>query len=165
MKFNKTKVKSWLKRAHKHHSFGYGHGYITDGKVMLVDEPHMHPTILEIFGTLTPDCRYSAEQFQKLLDLPDKPIKVIDSQLELILEPKSRLRIFYDPKTGEKLAVDSVYFDLLDDPEACGFYTNDTMSMLWIISSTKVIGVIAPYRLQDQLSHVKFKVEEEAEQV
>ena len=53
--FNKTKVKTWIKKTHKNSSFGYGHGYITDGCAMLVDEPHMHPTILEVFGTLTPE--------------------------------------------------------------------------------------------------------------
>ena len=35
--FNKAKVKSWIKKAQKSPSFGYGHGYITDG-VMLVEE-------------------------------------------------------------------------------------------------------------------------------
>ena len=162
--YNKAKVKSWIKKAQKSSLFAYGHGYITDGKVMLVDEPHMHPTILEIFGTLTPDCRYSAEQFQRLLDLPDKPIKVIDSQLELILEPKSRLRIFYDPKTGREVTINSMYFDLLDNPKAHKFYTNDSMDRLWITYGDDVVGLIAPVRLQDKLSHVKFKVEE-AEQV
>ena len=158
---NKAKVKTWIKKAQKSSLFGYGHGYVTDGHVMLVDEPHMHPTILEIFGTLTPECRHSAEQFQRLIDLPDKPVRVVDSQLELILEPKRRLRIFYNPETGKELTIDSVYFDLLDNPKACTFYTNDTMNMLWIIRSNEVIGIIAPFRLQNQLSHVSFKAENE----
>lgn len=162
--FNKSKVKSWIKKAYKSPSFGYGHGYITNGHVILIEEQHMHPTILEVCGTLNPECRYSADQFQRLIDLPDKPIKVIDSQLELVLEPKRRLRIFYDPKTGKELTIDSAYFDLIDNPRACEFYTNDSMSMLWIIYGSEVIGIIAPYQLQDQLSHVKFKVEEEKEQ-
>ena len=158
--FNKTKVKSWIKKkTRKRDSFGYGHGYITDGCVMLVDEPHMHPTILEVFGTLTPECRYSAESFQRLMSLPDMPVEMIDSQLEFILKPKQRLRIFYDPKTGKELTIDGEYFDLLDDPKACTFYTNDTMSMLWIICGSEAIGVIAPYRLRGQLSHVSFNVE------
>lgn len=155
--YNKTKVKSWIKKAHKHHSFGYGHGYITDERVMLVDEPHMHPTILEVFGTLTPECRYTAEQFQRLIDLPDKSIEVIDSHLELVLDPKRRLHIFYDPKTGKELTIDCVYFDLFDNPEVHGFYTNDRMTRLWITYNNEVVGVVAPYRLQDQLSHVSFK--------
>lgn len=159
--FNKTKVKTWIKKAQKSSLFAYGHGYITDGYAMLVDEPHMHPTILEIFGTLNPECRYSAEQFQRLIDLPDKPIRVVDSKLELVLEPKHRLRIFYDPKIGKELTVDCVYFDLLNNPEAHEYYTNDTMSMLWIICGNEVVGVIAPYRLQEQLSHVSFKAENE----
>jgi len=163
--FNKGKVKSWIKKAHKRQSFGYGHGYITDGYVLLVNEPHMHPTILEIFGTLTPECKYSDEQFQRLIDLPNEPIEVIDSQLELILEPKYRLRIFYDPKTGRELAVDSVYFDLLDNPKAHRYYTNDTMSLLWIICGNEVVGAIAPFRLQGQLSHVRFRAEGERERV
>ena len=163
--FNKAKVKSWIKKAHKHHLFGYGHGYITDGYAMLVDEPHMHPTILEVFGTLTPECKHSAEQFERLMRLPNKPIEVIDSQLEFVLEPKRHLRIFYNPKTGKELAVNSVYFDLLNNPEACTFHTNELMSMLWIIYGNEAIGVIAPYRLEDQLSHVRFKTEEEREQV
>ena len=155
--YNKTKVKSWIKKAHKHHSLVYGHGYITDGYVLLVDEPHMHPTILEVYGTLTPECRYTAEQFQRLIDLPDKPIEVIDSHLELVLDPKRRLRIFYDPKTGKELTIDCVYFDLFDNPEVHRFYTNDEMAMLWITCDNEVVGVFAPYRLRDQLSHVNFK--------
>ena len=158
--FSKTKVKTWIKKAHKHHSFSYGHGYVTDGHVLLVDESHMHPTILEVYGTLTPKCEYSAEQFQRLIDLPNEPTEVIDSQLELILEPKRRLRIFYDPKTGKELTIDSVYFDLIDNPKTCEFYTNDPMSMLWIMYSNEIAGVIAPVRLKKELSHVKFKAEE-----
>ncbi len=163
--FNKAKVKSWIKKAYKNSLFGYGHGYITDGYAMLVDEPHMHPTILEIFGTLTPECRYSTEQFERLMRLPNELIEVIDSKLEFVLEPKHRLRIFYNPKTGKELTVNSMYFDLLDNPKAHGYYTNESMSMLWIIYDNETVGVIAPYRLQDQLSHVSFKVEEEREQV
>jgi len=163
--YNKTKVKAWIKKAHKHHLFGYGHGYITDGNVILVDELHMHPTILEVFGTLTPECRYTAEQFQKLINLPDKPIEVIDSHLELVLDPKRRLRIFYDPKTGKELTIDCVYFDLFDNPEVHRFYTNEEMTGLWITCDNEVVGVFAPYRLRDQLSHVSFKaanIEKEA---
>lgn len=163
--FNKAKVKSWIKKACKSSLFGYGHGYVTDGYVMLVDEPHMHPTILEVFGTLTPECRYSAEQFERLMKLPDGVTEVIDSQLEYVPDVKDRLRIFYDPKTGKELTVNSVYFDLLDNPKALRYYTNDTMSMLWIICGDEAIGIIAPYRLQDQLSHVSFKAEGEREQV
>ena len=155
--YNKTNVKSWIKKAYKQHLLVYGHGYITDGYVMLVDEPHMHPTILEVFGTLTPECRFTAEQFQRLINLPDKPIEVIDSKLELVLDPKRRLRIFYDPKTGKELTIDAVYFNLLDDPEVHRFYTNDKMTQLWITYNNKVVGVFAPYRLKDQLSHVSFK--------
>ena len=163
--FNKARVKSWIKKAHKNSSFAYGHGYITDGYAMLVDEPHMHPTILEIFGTLTPECRYSTEQFERLMRLPNELIEVIDSKLEFVLEPKHRLRIFYNPKTGKELTVNSMYFDLLDNPKAHRYYTNESMSMLWIICGNETMGLIASYRLQDQLSHVKFKAEEEREQV
>ena len=155
--YNKTKVKSRIKKAYKQHLLVYGHGYITDGYVMLVDEPYMHPTILEVFGTLTPECRYTAEQFQRLINLPDKPIEVIDSRLELVLDPKRRLRIFYDPKTGKELAIDCVYFDLFDNPEVHGFYTNDKMIQVWITYNNEVVGVVALYRLKDQLSHVSFK--------
>lgn len=162
--FNKTKVKSWIKKAHKSSRFAYGHGYVTDGYAMLVDEPHMHPTILEVFGTLTPECRYSAEQFQRLTNLPEEPTEVIDSQLEFIPDPKSRLRIFYDPKTGRELTIDNAYFDLLDNPKVHKFYTNDSMDRLWITYGDDVVGLIAPVRLQDKLSHVKFKAEEEREQ-
>jgi len=123
----------------------------------------MHPTILEIFGTLTPECRYSTEQFEKLMNLPDEAIEVIDSRLEFVLEPKHHLRIFYDPKTGRELAIDSIYFDLLDNPKVCTFYTNDMMSMLWIMCGNKIVGVVAPFKLQDQLSHVRFKAGEERE--
>ena len=49
--FNKAKVKSWIKKAHKKRLFGYGHGYITDGYIVLVEEQHMQPTILEAYGT------------------------------------------------------------------------------------------------------------------
>ena len=159
--YNKTKVKSWIKKAHKQHLLVYGHGYITDGYVILLDEPHMRPTVLEVFGTLTPECRYTAEQFQRLINLPDKPIEVIDSQLELVLNPKHRLRIFYDPKTGKELAIDCVYFNLFDNPEFYGFYVNDRMTQLWITYDNKVVGVVALYRLQDQLSHVSFKATNE----
>ena len=159
--YNKTKVKSWIKKAHKQHLLVYGHGYITDGYVILLDEPHMRPTILEVFHTLTPECRYTAEQFQRLINLPDKPIEVIDSQLELVLNPKRRLRIFYDPKTGKELTIDCVYFNLFDNPEFYGFYVNDRMTRLWITYDNKVVGVVALYRLQDQLSHVSFKATNE----
>jgi hypothetical protein len=156
--FNKAKVKSWIKKAHKHRSFSYGHGYITDGYVLLVEEQHMHPTILEVYGTLNPECKYPAESFQKLMNLPDTPIKVIDSQLEYVPDPKSRLRIFYDPKTGREVTINGMYFDLLDNPEAHKFYTNDEMNRLWIMYADNVIGVIAPTVPQEQLSHVSFKV-------
>jgi hypothetical protein len=155
--YNKTKVKSWIKKAYKHHLLVYGHGYITDGYVLLVDEPHMHPTILDVFGTLTPECKYSADRFQKSINLPDKPIEVIDSHLELVLDPKCRLRIFYDPKTGKELTIDCVYFELFDNPEFYGFYVNDRMTQLWITYNNEVVGVVALYRLKDQLSHVTFK--------
>ena len=158
--FNKAKTKTWIKKAHKRDSFGYGHGYITDGYVMLADEPHMHPTILEVYGTLTPDCRYSPEQFQKMMSLPDEPIAVIDSQLEFVPDRKFRLRIFYDPRTGQELTIDGKYFDLLDNPEVCTFYTNSTMSMLWVVCGDETIAVIAPYKVKEgQLSHVSFNVE------
>ena len=158
--FNKAKVKSWIKKAHKHHLFGYGHGYITDGYVMLVDEPHMHPAILEVYGTLTPECRYPAEQFQKLMNLPTEPMEVIDSRLEYVPDPKSRLRIFYDPKTGQELVIDGKYFDLLDNPKAHKFYTNNVMNRLWIMYDDEVVGIIAPFRMQGELSHISFNVEE-----
>lgn len=159
--YNKTKVKSWIKKAHKQRLLVYGHGYITDGYVMLVDEPHMHPAILEVCGTLTPECKYTAEQFEKMAKLPNTAIEVIDSRLELVLDPKHRLRIFYDPKTGKELTINCVYFDLFNNPEVYGFYTNDRMTQLWIIYNHEVIGVVAPYRLQDQLSHVSFKAANE----
>ena len=158
--FNKTKVKSWIKKAHKNPSFGYGHGYITDGYVMLVEEPHMHPTILEVYGTLTPECRYPAEQFQKLMNLPTEPMEVIDSRLEYVPDPKSRLRIFYDPKTGQELVIDGKYFDLLDNPKAHKFYTNNVMNRLWIMYDDEVVGIIAPFRMQGELSHISFNAEE-----
>jgi len=163
--FNKTKVKSWIKKAHKSPSFGHGHGYITDGYVMLTEEPHMHPTILEVYGTLTPECRYSAEQFQKLVSLPAGPIEVIDSQLEYAPDANYRLRIFYNPRTGQELTINGMYFDLLDNPRVHKFRTNDIMDRLWIMYDNNVVGVIAPVRLQDQLSHVSFKAEEKTEQV
>jgi hypothetical protein len=155
--YNKTKVKAWIKKAYKQHLLVYGHGYITDGYVMLVDEPYMHPTILEVYGTLTPECRYTAEQFQRLINLPDKSIEVIDSHLELVLDPKHRLRIFYDPKTGKEFTIDCVYFELFDNPEVYGFYVNDRMTQLWITYNNEVVGVVALYRLKDQLLHVSFK--------
>jgi len=155
--YNKTKVKAWIKKAYKQHLLVYGHGYITDGCVILLDEPHMHPTILEVYGTLTPECRYTAEQFQRLINLPDKSIEVIDSHLELVLDPKHRLRIFYDPKTGKEFTIDCVYFELFDNPEFYGFYVNDRMTQLWITYNNEVVGVVALYRLKDQLSHVSFK--------
>lgn len=155
--FNKSKVKSWIKKAYKRDSFGYGHGYITDGYTVLVEEQHMHPTILEVFGTLTPECRYTVEQFQKLMRLPDMPIEMIDSQLEYTTDTKSRLRIFYDPKTGKELVIDGKYFDLMDDPRTLKFYTNDSKDRLWIMYSETVVGIIAPMRMRDQLSHINFK--------
>jgi hypothetical protein len=163
--FNKAKVKSWIKKARKHRSFGYGHGYITDGYVVLIEEQHMHPTILEVFGTLSPECKYGAEQFQKLISLPDEPIEVIDSKLEYVPDSKSRLHIFYDPKTGKELTINGTYFDLLDNPRTYKFYTNDEMTRLWIVYDDKVVGVVAPVLLQDRLSHVRFKAEGERERV
>jgi hypothetical protein len=156
--FNKAKVKSWIKKACKDQKFGYGHGYITDGYIVLVEEQHMHPTILEVFGTLTPECRYTIEQFQKLMNLPDEPVEMIDSKLEFVPEPKQRLRIFYDPKTGKELVIDGKYFDLMDNPTTFEFYTNDSMDRLWIMYSDNVAGIIAPMRMREQLSHINFKV-------
>ena len=161
--FNKTKVKSWIKKAHKRQSLGYGHGFVTDNRVMLRDEPHMHPTILEVYGTLTPECRYPAEQFQKLIRLPDEPVEVIDSRLEFVPDPKSRLRIFYDSKTGRKIAIDGIYFDLLDNPKVIKFYTNDERTILWIVYDDEVMGAVAPVVLHGTLSHIEFTVEEEEE--
>ena len=165
--FNKSKVKAWIKKAHKNSAFGYGHGYITDGYVLLIEEQHMQPTILEVCGTLNPECRYPAETLQSMMSLPDEPIiEILDSQLEYISNSKLRLRIFYDPKTGKELTVNGIYFDLLNDSTVHNFYTNSTMDRLWIMYNDTVIGLFAPYRLQDQLSHIKFKAEEEeAEQV
>ena len=163
--FNKAKMKSWIKKGRKHRSFGYGHGYITDGYVVLVEEQHMHPTILEIFGTLAPECKYSAELFKKTMVLPDGATEVIDSQLEYVPDAKDRLRIFYDPKTGRELTINGMYFDLLDNPRAHKFYTNDEMNRLWIMYADNVVGVVAPVLLQDRLSHIRFKAEEEGEQV
>lgn len=163
--FKKTKVKSWIKKAHKQQKLTYGHGFVTDGYTLLIEEQHMQPVILELFGTLTPECRYTAEMFQKTMTLPDETIEMIDSELEYAPDPKYRLRIFYDPATGRELAIDGKYFDLISDPRACTFHTNDTMSMLWITSDNEVVGVIAPVRLQNQLSHIKFKAKEEVEQV
>ena len=54
--FNKSKTKAWIKKAHKNSAFGYGHGYITDGYILLIEEHHMQPTILEVYGTLSPEC-------------------------------------------------------------------------------------------------------------
>lgn len=163
--FNKTKVKSWIKGAHKQQSLSYGHGYITDGHVLLIEEQHMRPTILEVYGTLSPECRYNAEQFQKLMNLPDGVIEVIDSELEYAPDPKYRLRLFYDPKTGGGVTIDGKYFDLLGNPKSYKFYTNGVKTRIWIVHDNAVIGVIAPVVLRDQLSHVKFKAEEKAEQV
>lgn len=164
--FNKTKTKSWIKKARKSPSFGYGHGYITDGYILLIEEQHMEPVILELFGTLAPECRYTAEMFQKMMDLPDELIEVIDSELEYAPNPKYRLRIFYNPKTGKELTIDGKYFDLLDNPRAHKFCTNDSMDRLWIkYYNDDVVGVIAPVMLQEQLSHIRFKAEEEREQV
>lgn len=160
--FNKTKVKAWIKKAHKDKLLAYGHGYITNGYIILTEEQHMQPTILEVYGTLNPECKYTAEAFRGLMDLPDKPIEVIDSKLEFIPDPKSRLRIFYDPKTGKELTINGTYFDLLDEPKIFKFYSNDRMAMLWITYNDSVVAVIAPVRLQDKLSHIRFRVEEQA---
>ncbi len=163
--FKKSKVKSWIKKAYKNQLLTYGHGYVTDGHVLLIEEQHMQPTILEVYGTLTPECKYSAELLQKMMSLPDKPVEVIDSDLEYAPDPKFRLRIFYDRATGRELTIDGKYFDLLDNPKVHEFYTNDPMDRLWITYGNDVIGLFAPVRLQNQLSHIEFRVEEEAEQV
>jgi hypothetical protein len=158
--FNKSKTKAWIKKAHKNSAFGYGYGYITDGYILLIEEQHMQPTILEACGTLNPECKYPAEAFQKLITLPDKAIEVLDSQLEYVSGPKFRLRIFYDPRTGKELAIDGKYFDLIDDPKVHDFYSDDLMSRLWIMYNDKVVGLIGQVRLQEQLSHIKFKAEQ-----
>ena len=163
--FDKTKVRSWIRKAHKEGSLVFGYGYVTDNRAILIAEPPMYPTVLEMYGTLTPPCRYNAEQFQKLMTLPAEPIEVIDSRLEFVLEPKFRLRIFYDPKTGKKLTVNCLYFSFLKDTKECIFWTNDEMTRLWIVCDNEIIALIAPYRLEDQLSHVGFRTKEEREQV
>ena len=164
--FNKTKVRSWIKKTHKRHRLIYGHGYITDGNIMLVDESHMHPTILDLFGTLTPECKHNAELFRETMALPDTPIEVIDSQLEffprtmkfLLSGPNPRVRIFYDPGTGKKLTIDGAYFDLLDYPRGLRFYTDAAMTGLWIMYDDDVVGAVGPVRLEEQLSHINFIV-------
>ena len=163
--FNKTKIKAWIKKAHKDRRLAYGHGYITNGHVILIEEQHMQPTILEVYGTLNPECKYPAETLRNMMRLPDGPIKVLDSQLEYTPDPKYRLRIFYDPATGKELTIDGKYFDLLDDPKTLNFYSDDLISRLWITCDDDVIGLIAPVRLQDnKLSHIEFKVKKEVEQ-
>ena len=159
--FNKSKTKAWIKKAYKDKRLAYGHGYITNGYILLVEEQHMQPTILEVCGTLSPECRYSAKLFREMMSLPDKAIKVIDSQLEYTPEPKHRLRIFYDPATGKELAIDGNYFDLLDNPKVHNFYSDDLMSRLWIMYNDNVAGLIGSVRLQEQLSHIKFKTEQD----
>ena len=164
--FNKSKVRAWIKRAHKTTKLSFGHGYITDGNIILAEEKHMHPTILEVYGTPTPDCKHNAELFRETMALPDTPIEVIDSQLEffprtmkfLLSGSNPRVRIFYDPRTGKELTIDGIYFDLLDYPRDLRFYTDDLMTMLWIMYDDDVVGVVAPVRLEDQLSHVSFRV-------
>jgi hypothetical protein len=163
--FDKTKVRSWIKKAHKEGWLAYGYGYVTDNRAVLIAEPPMFPTVLELYGTLTPGCRYAPEQFQKLMTLPDEPIEMVDSRLEFIVEPKLRLRIFYNPKTGKELTINCTYFNFLKDTKECTFWTNDEVSRLWIVCDNEAIALIAPYRLENQLSHVSFKkVEEEREQ-
>lgn len=157
--FNKTKVKSWIKKAYKSQLLTYGHGYITDGYILLVEEQHMQPTILEVYGTLNPECKYPAETLRNMMNLPDKPVEMIDSQLEYTPDAKYRLRIFYNPRTGENLTIDSKFFDLLDNPKVHEFYTNGPMDRLWITYGDDVVGLIAPVRLQDKLSHIEFRVE------
>ena len=163
--FNKTKVRSWIRKAHKEGSLVYGYGYVTDNRAILIAEPPMYPTVLELYGTLTPGCRYAPEQFQTLMTLPNEHIEVIDSRLEYVLEPKLRLRIFYDPKTGKNLPINGIYFNFLKSPKDHKYYTNTETNRLWIVCDNEVIALIAPFRLQDQLSHVCFKAKEEREQV
>lgn len=158
--FNKTKIKAWIKKAHKDKLLAYRQGYITNSHILLIEEEHMQPTILEVCGTLTPECRYSAELFREMMNLPKEHVEVIDSQLEYTPEPKYRLRIFYDPTTGKELVIDGNYFDLINDPKAFRFYTNDSMDRVWIMYDSDVVGLFAPVRLQDQLSHIKFKAEQ-----
>jgi len=99
------------------------------------------------------------------MTLPDERIEVIDSRLEFVVEPKLRLRIFYNPKTGKELTINCTYFDFLKNSKDCTFWTNDEMTRLWIVCDNEVIALIAPFRLQDQLSHLSFRVKEEREQV
>lgn len=162
--FDKTKVRSWIRKAHKEGCLAYGYGYVTDNLAILKTEPPMYPTVLEMYGTLTPPCRYSAGQFQALMTLPNERIEVIDSRLEYAPDPKFRLRIFYDPETGRKLTVNCLYFNFLKDTKECTFWTNDEMTRLWIVCDNEIIALIAPYRLQNQLSHVSFKVEKVEEE-
>ena len=163
--FDKTKVRSWIRKAHKEGSLNYGYGYITDNRVILRSEPPMYPTVLELYGTLTPGCRYAPEQFQTLMTLPDDPIEMVDSRLEFVVEPKLRLRIFYNPKTGKELTINCTYFDFLKNPKEHEFYTNSETNRLWIVCDNEVIALIAAFRLQDQLSHMCFKAKEKREQV
>ena len=164
--FNKSKVRAWIKRAHKTTKLSFGHGYIIDGNIILAEEKHMHPTILEVFGTLTPECKYGSELFQETITLPDTPIEVIDSQLEffprtmkfLLSGSNPRVRIFYDPRTGKELTIDGAYFDLLDYPRGLRFYTDDAMTGLWIMYDDDVVGAVGPVRLEEQLSHINFIV-------
>ena len=163
--FNKTKVRSWIRKAHKEGCLAYGYGYVTDNRAVLIAEPPMYPTVLEVYGTLTPGCRYAPEQFQKLMTLPDEPIEMVDSRLEYTPDLKFRLRIFYDPETGKELTIDGTYFDLFKDTKEHKFYTNSEVNRLWIVCDNEVIALIAPFRLQDQLSHLSFRVKEKREQV
>lgn len=155
--FNKRKVKSWIRKVHNEQLFGYGHGYITDGRIMLVEEDHMRPAILELFGTLEPECRYTSEMLQEMITLPHEPVEVVDSRLELVLGPKSRLRIFYDPATGKELTINTAYFELINEPLNHRFYVDESMTRVWITHGATPVGVVAAVRLQDQVAHINFK--------
>ena len=135
--FNKTKVKRWMKKAHKS-SFGlhYGYGYVTDGNVILIEETHMQPTVLELFGTLTPECRPTEDSFKRLTELPTAPIELLDSKLE---------------------------YKLIDEPANHRFFTNEQGNMVYVTNSkgNYVYAVIAPMRIPDnELDHFEFVVAE-----
>lgn len=161
--FNKTKVKRWMKKAHKS-SFGlhYGYGYVTDGNVILIEETHMQPTVLELFGTLTPECRPTEDSFKRLTELPTAPIELLDSKLEYD-QSKGKVRLLYNPKNGDKVVLDQMYFELIAEPANHRFFTNEQGNMVYVTNSkgNYVYAVIAPMRIPgNELDHFEFVVAE-----
>ena len=98
----------------------------------------------------------------RLTELPTAPIELLDSKLEYN-QSKGKMRLLYNPKNGDKVVLDQMYFELIDEPANHRFFTNEQGNMVYVTNSkgNYVYAVMAPMRIPDnELDHFEFVVAE-----